>query len=480
MVCAIIAAFLLLGTSMVQADVTLVTDQAQWEAMVTDIEVVATTAENIVLANEVMMAPLPDTDVGSALTFQSGIILDDGTMLTRGFTVETLEAGASFIFNDTSMEEPAPSLSVGLDNFFEDDDWELRLDNATMTAFGVEIRDSRNMVMESITLFLISDTEVVGTIDLNALADAVPREDLGTVFLGIVSDLPFDRILFDENVDTDNIAIADFRFAENPVACTIEPMEGRIIVDLASALPGLCSPTYVSAEGCLGELGPVSVTPLIPAGTYDVTLQSFDDHSVKGGQGQLDERYFLELQNPAGDITVDTNAIGDLPENFDNLIELVDTNLFVGDDIGSILAIHYCEVNDCTPNTNSVVPVCVAFDLVDKPCDPKDCHCDKDPCDGKDCYDGHDCYNGKDCYDGHDCYDGKDWCDGYDKDGYDKDGYNKDGYDKDGYHKDGYSGYGGYDSKDGYSGYGGYDSKDGYSGYGGYDSKDGYSSSSGW
>ncbi len=147
--------------------------------------------------------------------------------------------------------------------------------------------------------------------------------------------------------------------------CEIEPMEGRIIIDFGYEPPGLCSPIELPDVNCLGQLDPVDVTPSIPAGTYDITLQSYDEHSSKPGQEQLNESYFLELRNAAGDMIVATNAIEDLPNENDNLIQLVNTNLAVGGDIDSLKPIHSCDGSkNCDDSPNSIVPVCVALDLI--------------------------------------------------------------------------------------------------------------------
>jgi hypothetical protein len=143
-------------------------------------------------------------------------------------------------------------------------------------------------------------------------------------------------------------------------------MEGRIIIDFGYNPPGLCSPIEVPAENCLGELDPVLVTP-IPSGIYDVTLQSYDNHASKPGQVQLNESYFLELLNTDDEKIVDTGAIDDLPDTDNNRTQLVDTNLIVGENIGSLKPIHFCDAstgNSCDDSANSIVPVCVAFDLI--------------------------------------------------------------------------------------------------------------------
>jgi len=474
---AILVFFLLSAVSIVQADVMLFTDQSEWEDILSEMEVFTTISANIALADEVPSQPGLNEYLGPILTFQA-----INTGLSRGFLVETLQPGAQFTFNDTEGGVPLVSfenaLSVGDNDDYEDDDWQLSLlDGTAMTAFGVEIRHSRFAPGESITLY--SGAVLVGTIDLSSL----PGVGNENYFFGIVSDVSFDRIGFNEDPDGDDIAIADFRFAEIGYKCAIEPKEGRVIVELGP--PSLCSPTEVNPD-CLGQSGPFVLDPNIPAGTYAVTLQSYDNHTRKPQQQQSEERYFLRLNLADGNI-VDTGAIGDLPDGSgnDNLIQLVNTNLGVNAHIASILAIHYCDEstgNLCDDSgPNSIVPVCVAFDLLkERTCKDghhkyghhkyghhKDGHYDGDGCDkdGRDRYkhfkyghrDGDRCDKEGNHRDGHHRdghhkdghYDG----DGCDKDGRDRYKHNKDGHhdgdrcDKNGSsrgdgHKDGYSSYG--------------------------------------
>ncbi len=216
------AAFFLVSVSTVRAGVLFYTDSAAWEAAVTDMEVFETTGENIALAEEVNITPVINAQLGPLLTFEA-----DNTGLTASFILETLQTDdsgeqAGFTFNETeqgaAVEGYEDALSVGDVGNWEDDDWALGLlDGASITAFGVEIRQSRFADGERLTIY--SGGLAVGEIDLSALPDS-GNEDY---FLGIISDVPFDSVGFDEDPDDDDIAIADFRFASAmPFALEIE------------------------------------------------------------------------------------------------------------------------------------------------------------------------------------------------------------------------------------------------------------------
>jgi hypothetical protein len=222
---ALFAAFLLLTASMAQAAVTLETDLATWESMVHDTEVFETTQENIQTAViDFAEPPTPlfpltgiNDKVGPILIFNA-----EATGLSRSFMLEALQEGAGFTFNEwetTIVDSYQLSLSVGDIDNYEDDDWSLSaLDGVSMMAFGVEIRQSWSTAGEKITLYSGGiDGEIVGEILLDVI-DNLPdsNEDY---FIGIISDVPFDTIGFNEDPTGDDIAIADFRFVTAKQRC---------------------------------------------------------------------------------------------------------------------------------------------------------------------------------------------------------------------------------------------------------------------
>lgn len=100
--------------------------------------------------------------------------------------------------------------------------------------------------------------------------------------------------------------------------------------------------------------GPAPVS--IPAGQYDITLASYDNHSG-GGQDQPNESYLVELRS--GDNLVFTSsAISDLPANSDTATETVNTNVALPD-ITSITVKHSAYPDGSS--SNSIFPICVSF-----------------------------------------------------------------------------------------------------------------------
>jgi hypothetical protein len=223
----IVVLFIMLGTAVIsEAKSVIHMDLTSWEAAVSNIEVLVTTADNVALADEITSVPGLNSKLGGMLTYQSV-----NTGLSRGFTIESLQGitdptdplydkEQGFTFNDMesgiSYVIMHDALSVGDSDDFEDDDWRLTLlDDAAIVAFGIDISHSRFTDGESISLY--SNDTLIDTIDLSSLPDMGNADQ----FIGIISDVPFDRIDFNEDPDSDDIGIADFRFATAAFAsCT--------------------------------------------------------------------------------------------------------------------------------------------------------------------------------------------------------------------------------------------------------------------
>lgn len=142
--------------------------------------------------------------------------------------------------------------------------------------------------------------------------------------------------------------------------CPLDTQSGRIIVEfVASFQDGVLTTRFQSRN----SLGPVPVD--IPAGTYNITLVSFDDHIERPNEvAQKQESWFLQAQNGQGNTIFESNSISDLPEDQNILEELVQENVEITRDITQLLAKHLLDVGE-SEEAESVTPVCVAFDKVD-------------------------------------------------------------------------------------------------------------------
>ncbi len=231
---AVLCGTMLLSNSAVQAQpATLSTDLATWQSLLTagTEEVFETTSGNILLADEVSVAPVTNVKVGPILTFQSA-----NTPLSRGFQLESLQAtdptnplDGGFTFNDTEGGAAyADALSPGDVDDFQNDDWTLTiLDGVFISALGFNVKHARFPADETLTLF--SNGTVVDEFKLD---DFFPATGNGDFFIGLTSNTPFNRIDFNEEDNAadngDDIAIADFRFANTTVVP--EPVSSTLFI----------------------------------------------------------------------------------------------------------------------------------------------------------------------------------------------------------------------------------------------------------
>lgn len=142
----------------------------------------------------------------------------------------------------------------------------------------------------------------------------------------------------------------NFKVGQPPAdACTAYP--GRLIVTWSETLgspsiPGLLQETSVAAVS-------------IDAGTYNVTLQSYDDHTGKPGQVQNQEQWYAIFSNGGG-VEDTSGVISDLPIDQDYINEMVGTVTF-GNPVTSIVARHLL-FGGPWPTAESIVPKCLALD----------------------------------------------------------------------------------------------------------------------
>ena len=185
------------------------TDKSTWQSHVSSIEKHISSSSNVVLSNEVASAPGDETDLGFLLTYDQV-----NTGLSRSFQIITgsFAEGATFIYNEKYMGSVHPdfadALSVGLGDSHEDDDWGLFLnDGSTMSAFGVNLRNNRAEAGETMSLY--SGSNLMATLDMSSIGSPGNTND----FVGVTTDFLFDRVVYNEDPGSDDIAVADFKFA---------------------------------------------------------------------------------------------------------------------------------------------------------------------------------------------------------------------------------------------------------------------------
>lgn len=146
-------------------------------------------------------------------------------------------------------------------------------------------------------------------------------------------------------------------------ACPFSSQSGRTIVhfDDQNLTSGIRSDIGSSRSS---ETRSVS----LPAGTYNISLQSFDGGSAakRLSDNQPNERYFLQLKN-GNTIVARTNSTSDLSDSVSNPVWYgrVNSSLTLSQAVNTVVAMH--AVYPDTSSPNSVNVGCAAFDLVSAP-----------------------------------------------------------------------------------------------------------------
>ncbi len=114
--------------------------------------------------------------------------------------------------------------------------------------------------------------------------------------------------------------------------------EGRTIVEFNAGTKKIHDDKDGELDGL--ERATMEVGASISAGTYDITLVSYDGYSSRiTATPQLDERWFIILEN-GGTEVARTSAIDDLADNVSavTLTQQVDNNFNIVSDVDSIVA----------------------------------------------------------------------------------------------------------------------------------------------
>jgi len=149
---------------------------------------------------------------------------------------------------------------------------------------------------------------------------------------------------------TDNFKVREDRIPPPPELGTCDEGEGRIVIHFNQTLLN-------------GDPETATVAVDIPAGTYKVTLASFDNHDDKPDQDQEVERWFL-LFFYDGPGSETSNSISDLPENQNTLEEYVGT-VDLEDDVDGVRAQHHL-IGQFFPTAESVKAVCALLEPVNR------------------------------------------------------------------------------------------------------------------
>lgn len=168
------------------------------------IDTFLTDATHIALANEVGSPPGNNAGIGSTLNFTAA-----NTGFAYDFAIVQPHA-ASFTYNDTEFGSGYfPSLSPGDVDNWENDDFEVWIDNVTLGqsifAIALYVGDNGSSGGERLDVF------DAGNSLLESFTTGLPQGSR-MVFMGLVSPVPIKRIYYDEDSGGDDICIQHLRF----------------------------------------------------------------------------------------------------------------------------------------------------------------------------------------------------------------------------------------------------------------------------
>jgi len=172
-----------------------------------------TTADNLTLANEVTIPPIPNTDMGNILTFDS---TETGYPFT--FDLQATRPAYDLVFDDQengapgfSTPEQERSISIGDINDRENDNFAIHIiewqPNSAVIAVGITVGDNERASEEQV--------QVLGTggfLKLWEDNNYIPNCPATTSFLGVVSTVPITQLWFNEGNGDDDIFVRDFCF----------------------------------------------------------------------------------------------------------------------------------------------------------------------------------------------------------------------------------------------------------------------------
>jgi hypothetical protein len=169
-----------------------------------------TTPENLLLANEVHALPIPNTGMGSILTFGRSV-----TTYPFDFTLKATIGGYSLVYDDQESGpgfaplDQARSISIGDINNNENDNFEIAIPewntNAAVFAIGITVGHNEAKGEEFI------DVHCIGEFD-HRFQDR-PSCPSSHGFMGVVATVPIKSMFFNEDNGGDDIFVRDFEFA---------------------------------------------------------------------------------------------------------------------------------------------------------------------------------------------------------------------------------------------------------------------------
>jgi hypothetical protein len=176
------------------------------------------------LADEVASPPGSNAQLGAQLTFRVA-----NTGLCGGFTLQSVQSGAGFTFDDDEAGAAwDAALSVGDVGDFQDDDFRLTFPTASFHAVGLLLVDNTQDAGEGFRVF--GRGGLLGSLSGTSIPDSSGD---GTTFVGVVATEPIEGVRFDEDAGSDDVAIRALRFG-----CATEDPDADGLSNLAESAAG--------------------------------------------------------------------------------------------------------------------------------------------------------------------------------------------------------------------------------------------------
>lgn len=138
-----------------------------------------------------------------------------------------------------------------------------------------------------------------------------------------------------------------------PNVCPWDSGPGRVVINFNNN-------RYLRSDMGQSNASDGPVIEYVPAGTYDITLASYDDHLSKPDQIQPQEQWKLIMKNAGGSQVAVTSSIRDIVDaTEEQVVEKVGDDFSVSEDIYQFTAFHSAYPN---PNPNSLRALCAMFE----------------------------------------------------------------------------------------------------------------------
>jgi hypothetical protein len=168
--------------------------------------------------------PGSNAQLGAQLTFRVA-----NTGLCGGFTLQSVQSGAGFTFDDDEAGAAwDAALSVGDVGDFQDDDFRLTFPTASFHAVGLLLVDNTQDAGEGFRVF--GRGGLLGSLSGTSIPDSSGD---GTTFVGVVATEPIEGVRFDEDAGSDDVAIRALRFG-----CATEDPDADGLSNLAESAAG--------------------------------------------------------------------------------------------------------------------------------------------------------------------------------------------------------------------------------------------------